>query len=105
MNWTNCGSVIRKGQKFCGKCGTMVSGEHIEQKDTFYVRKLPMVMIVLLTLGLIITSFTMESGSMTVAMGISFIQAIILISFIILHIIRKRTTEKKLRTHRRAQLF
>ncbi|WP_044915119.1 PrsW family glutamic-type intramembrane protease [Butyrivibrio sp. WCE2006] len=82
MNCTNCGSVIRKGQKFCGKCGTMVPGEHIEQKDTFYVRKLPMVMIVLLTLGLIITSFTMESGSMTVAMGISFIQAIILIFFI-----------------------
>ncbi|WP_408072523.1 PrsW family glutamic-type intramembrane protease [Butyrivibrio sp. JL13D10] len=82
MFCSNCGKEIKPGQKFCGYCGTMVPGAHIVQKDTFYVRKLPLVMIVLMTLGLIITSFTMGAGSMAVAMAISFLQGIILIVLI-----------------------
>ncbi len=52
------------------------------QKDTFYVRKLPMVMIVFLTLGLIITSFAMGTGSMLFAMLLFCVQGIILIFLI-----------------------
>ncbi len=56
--------------------------QEIEQKDTFYVRKLPLVMIVFLTLGLLFTSFTMGAGSMTFAMLISCAQGIVLIVLI-----------------------
>lgn len=82
MFCSNCGKEIKKGQKFCGYCGTMVPGASIVQKDTFYVRKLPLVMIVFMTIGLIIASFTMGEGSMLFAMGISFLQGIILIVLI-----------------------
>ncbi|WP_051656412.1 PrsW family glutamic-type intramembrane protease [Butyrivibrio sp. AE3004] len=82
MICSNCGKEIKPGQKFCGNCGTMVPGESIVQKETFYVKKLPMVMIVLLTLGLLLTSFTMGAGSMVFAMGISCIQGIVLIFLI-----------------------
>ncbi len=79
---TNCGKEIQPGQKFCGNCGTRAWDPVTMQKDTFYVRKLPMVMIVFLTLGLIFTSFTMGAGSMTFAMLLSFAQGIILIFLI-----------------------
>lgn len=82
MFCSKCGKELKPGQKFCGHCGTMVPGAEIIQKDTFYVRKLPLVMIVLMTLGLIITSFTMGAGSMTFAMGISCLQGIVLIFLI-----------------------
>ncbi len=59
-----------------------VPAQQIEQKDTFYVRKLPMVMIVVMTIGLIITSLTMGAGSMTIAMLVCCIQGIVLIVLI-----------------------
>ena len=82
MFCSKCGKEIKQGQKFCGYCGAVVTETDIVQKDTFYIRKLPLVMIVLVTLGLIITSFTMGAGSMTFAMGLSCIQGIILIILI-----------------------
>ncbi len=104
MYCTNCGSEIQPGQKFCGNCGAATQNSNLsvqnpslhvqnsspsvqnpsitEQKDTFYVRKLPMVLIVVLTLSLIFTSLVMGAGSMTLAMLLSCAQGIILIFFI-----------------------
>ncbi|WP_081673657.1 hypothetical protein [Butyrivibrio sp. FC2001] len=44
---------MKPGQKFCGNCGTRAWDPVAMQRDTFYVRKLPMVMIVFLTLVII----------------------------------------------------
>ncbi len=55
----------------------------VEQKDTFYVRKLPMVVIVLLTLGLFISSFIMGAdGSMSIAMLVASVPGIVLLVMI-----------------------
>ncbi len=57
--------------------------QYVNQKDTFYVRKLPMVIIVLLTLGLFISSFLMgEGGSMSIAMLVASVPGLILLVMI-----------------------
>jgi RsiW-degrading membrane proteinase PrsW (M82 family) len=59
------------------------AGAGVEQKDTFYVRKLPMVAIVLLTVGLFISSFIIGAeGSMSIAMLVASVPGFVLLFMI-----------------------
>ncbi|WP_051204857.1 PrsW family glutamic-type intramembrane protease [Butyrivibrio sp. VCD2006] len=53
-----------------------------QQKDAFSVKKLPVVMIVILTIGLFISSMFADSGSMTFAMLFSSVSGLLLLLYV-----------------------
>lgn len=108
----NCGNEVEESHLFCTNCGARVrtigtppvqtmmprSQENTEwqiqqldpgmreqalgQKGTFRVKLLPMILIVIMTIGLFVSSLFAESGSMTIAMLISGISGIVLLIMI-----------------------
>lgn len=71
MNCRKCGAEIPEQSKFCPNCG----------KETFYVRRLPIIMIVLLTV-IFIAFGIMELGSGPVSIAVATIPGIILMVLI-----------------------
>ncbi len=81
----NCGFEIREGSKYCTQCGAPVAINplpYVEQKQTFVVRKMPIVVIIVLTLGFFISGLFMEEGSMNVAAAVSCVPGIVLLCLI-----------------------
>ena len=81
----NCGFEIREGSKYCTQCGAPVTINplpYVEQKQTFVVRKMPIVVIIVLTLGFFISGLFMEEGSMNVAAAVSCVPGIVLLCLI-----------------------
>ena len=111
MVCSNCKAVIQDGARFCSNCGAPVTagvqmtppggqpytmqGQPLQgqgynpmpqaavvQEQTFVVRKMPIILIIVLTFGFIISSLFMENGSMDVAMAVSCLPGIILLFLI-----------------------
>ncbi|SFG63709.1 PrsW family glutamic-type intramembrane protease [Oribacterium sp. WCC10] len=74
----NCGSPLRDGARFCPKCGTPC----LVQRQTFVVRGMPIILIIVLTIGFIISSFFMEDGEADLALMVSCIPGIVLMFLI-----------------------
>jgi RsiW-degrading membrane proteinase PrsW (M82 family) len=58
------------------------SQPYVEQKQTFVVRRMPIIVIIVLTLGFFISGMFMEDGSMNVAAAVSCIPGIVLMFLI-----------------------
>ena len=78
MNCQRCGTPLREGEKFCPQCGTPV----IVQKQTFVVRRMPVLLIIVLTMGFLISAFIFEDGDANLAVMLSCVPGIILMFLI-----------------------
>ncbi len=58
------------------------SGPVIEQKQTFVVRRMPIIVIIVLTIGLTLSAVFMEDSSMTLAAAVSSVPGIVLLFLI-----------------------
>ncbi len=58
------------------------NGPIVEQKQTFVVRKLPIIVIIIMTIGLTISAFFMDDSSMTLAAAVSSVPGIVLLFLI-----------------------
>lgn len=73
-----CGSPIKDGDKFCPVCGTPC----MAQKPHFVVRRLPVFLIIVLTIGFIISSLFIEEGETDLVLMLSCLPGIVLMLLI-----------------------
>ena len=74
----SCGAELEPTSNFCTYCGS----RYVEPKPPFVVKRLPMLLIAVLTLGFIISSFFAQEAEMDLALIVSCVPGIVLLFLI-----------------------
>lgn len=82
VNWQQPSNYVNRGYQNAPQQMPFQTFYNMPQKDTFYVRKLPMVLIVFLTLTFFVSSWFMNGSSLLIATIFPMIQGIILLTLI-----------------------
>lgn len=73
-----CGAELEPASDICTYCGS----RYVEPKPPFVVRRMPMILVAVLTLGFVITSFFAEEAEMDLALIVSCVPGIVLMFLI-----------------------
>ncbi|WP_081832739.1 PrsW family glutamic-type intramembrane protease [Oribacterium sp. P6A1] len=73
-----CGAPVDPGAGFCAYCGS----RYVDPKPPFVIRRMPMLLIAVLTLGFLITSFFSAEAEMEIALIVSCVPGIVLMFLI-----------------------